>query len=211
MARRILALIKKDLRFNWKIIIGILIGVTIFIPLNWVEYKIEGVWDVEYKWLWCWFIAAAGLLSVNPSLNIEQGVSTKVFLAALPFTLKELFLSKIIENVVYTILCAGILTAGILFFACPVELQYLLLGMPVSIFCNTIYASIYYLANFNKAQIFAFSALLIPEIVGGWMKVDFDVMAFFTNHVVSVGASAVMLVLSLIMIVLMCMKKRRLL
>ena len=116
---RIMALIKKDIRFNWKIIIGVLIGVTIFVPLNWADYKIEGVWDLDYKWLWCWFICAAGVLAVNPGLRTEQGASTNVFLAALPFTMKELFLSKIIENVVYTVLVAGILTAGILLFGYP--------------------------------------------------------------------------------------------
>ena len=211
MMSRILALIKKDIRFNWKIIIGVLIGVTIFVPLNWADYKIEGVWDLDYKWLWCWFICAAGVLAVNPGLRTEQGASTNVFLAALPFTMKELFLSKIIENVVYTVLVAGILTAGILLFGYPIELQYLLLGVPVSIFCNTIYVSIHYLAGFNKAQLFLLSALLIPELVGGWMGVDLAVMTFFTKPDVSACASIVMLILSLTMVLLMCMKKRRLL
>ena len=72
MMSRILALIKKDIRFNWKIIIGVLIGVTIFVPLNWADYKIEGVWDLDYKWLWCWFICAAGVLAVNPGLRTER-------------------------------------------------------------------------------------------------------------------------------------------
>lgn len=211
MGRRIAALIKKDLRFNWKIIISVLIGVTIFVPLNWVEYKIEGAWELEYKWLWCWFVAAAGSLIVNPSLRIEQGASTKLFLAALPFTLKELFLSKIIENVICIVLCAGILVSGVLIFAYPVELQYILLGIPVSIFCNTIYASIYYLTDFNKAQIFILSILIIPAIAGGWMKVDLAATAIFTNPVVSAGASTVMLILSIVMIALMCIKKRSIL
>lgn len=211
MGKRIIALIRKDLRFNWQIAAGVLAIAVVFMPVSWIEAQFDGGWDLRYPWQWCWFVAAAGFLVVNPSLRIEQGASTKSFLAALPFTMKELLLSKIIENVVYTILCAGILTFGFLVVAFPMDLKYLWLGVPISIFCNTIYTVINYLADFEKAQIFLLSALMVPMIAGGWMKVDFAAMAFFTDPAVSAGASAVMLLLSIVMIVLMCKRKRSIL
>lgn len=80
--------------------------------------------------------------------------------------MKELFLSKIIENVVYTVLVAGILTAGILLFGYPIELQYLLLGVPVFYFLQYDLRQHSLSGGFQQAQFFLLSALLIPELVG---------------------------------------------
>lgn len=182
---------------------------VVFLPMDWIEYQFEGAWDLRNRWLWCWFVAGAGVLVVNSSFQKERNPSTRAFLSSLPVTLADLFLSKIIENLLYTFLCTTIVATGFWIFAYPVELRYLLLGVPVSIFCNTVYVSIYYLADFDKAQTFLLPAMIIPMLIGGWMKIDLDTKAFFVDPMISVSASIVMVVLSAVIILYMCKKKRR--
>lgn len=179
----------------------------------WVEYQFEHVWeDAENGgFLSCWVVAGLGVMPINYSFRREQGSSTKGFLSSLPVKTSELFLANWITAIIFLVLLAMILIFEFWIFGIPFGMKYVIVAVPLGILCSAIYIVLYYVFNFNIAQLFYLGSMMIAVIFFTWLDVDFEAMALFANPHVTVMACIAMVVVAICIIALLCKLKRRIL
>lgn len=211
MGRRIIALVKKDFRFNWKIILFGVAFPIIYYAITWAEYTFEHTVEEQENFLICFLIASLCMIPLTQSFNREQGPSTRRFLSALPVRTRELYIASMITTIIYMFSLAAMVLLGSWIFGMPCEEKFVFAAMPIGIFYSAVYILIYYMTSYNVAQIFILVSMMIAIIAVGGLDIDLNTLGFFSNPYIAIPVSIILVMSAICIIVFLCKKKRSIL
>lgn len=209
MARRILALVKKDFRFNKKMTLIVLAFMLGWSVLLWSEYQFNHQWEEDIAYLIYCLVAFMGVMPINISFDREKSPSTKRFLSSLPVSTSELFIANMVTKIIYLSVLAATMTFCVWVFDMPYGFQLAIIAIPAGMLVSAAFTLLYYLFTYMTALICLLVSMELIMIIG--MKSHIETMAFFTDPGITIPVCIAMASLAILIIAVLCKIKRRLL
>ncbi len=177
--------------------------------LLWVDYQFNHHWEEGLAYLIYCGVVFMGIMPIDMSFEREKSPSTKRFLSSLPVSTSELFIANMVTTIIYLFALAATMTFCVWIFAMPYGFQFAIIGIPAGMLISAAFTLIYYLFTYMTALICLLVSMELIMIIG--MKSHIETMAFFTDPGITIPVCIAMAALAILLIVILCKIKRRLL
>ena len=174
------ALVKKDLLFNRGVIAGSLFFLLAWSVIAWVELKFTELLDVD-GFIFAIALAAFGMMPTIYACKKENTPSTKQFMASLPVSKKNIFVSKFLALIISALLTSGLLGCVTKVLGLGFSFHYIIFGMAISICFGAAYILINYMRDFQVAQCFFVGIFVIAVLFEQYGGVRISSLSVFKN------------------------------